>query len=630
MKTIKTFTNSLSLIFLLSTGILFGQTNIIIDGSFENHNTFGCDYNNGNSAFNAVFADVTAFGPRNEICIMKGNPCFGNSAPVGATKLGLAYNNVQVVDEADQISMNLTTPIIGGHNYKVSFWADALLYFSAGHGRVRVGVSNSNAAFGTPVVTSDIIYTVDDFVKYTYTFKAPHNADYLTTDVVDAETGRTWIHLDGYELEDLGPAAFVTTWETTAPAESITIPIVPISGYDFDVEWGDGSVTTGHGVSNPATHSYATPGQYQVSITGTFPRIYFNNTGDKDKILSVDQWGCNQWKSSMSRAFFGCSNLDILAPDTPDLSKIRVATLMFKNCTSLTGGLDDWDVSTLEYMQSMFENCTSLSGGLDNWDVSKVIYLSNMFKDASNYNGDISGWDVSKVRFMQGMFRNAGSFNQNIGAWPTTALSKTNLMFDGASAFDQDLSGWDVTPLTNASRMYSNSGMSIANYDATLTGWATQAINNNVPVGGHGVYYCSAEADRQALIDNNNWYFVGDDILCPGANRMGADALQFGEQLPFQNEAETSLEMRNKFATELNVYPNPVQDILNIELPLIKEDFALRLFDQLGQLIWQDTFKEGEDIVTLQTNDLELSNGTYLVQLQSKNTQQIKKIVLLK
>ena len=59
------------------------------------------------------------------------------------------------------------------------------------------------------------------------------------------------------------------------------------------------------------THTYTTPGTYMVSISGAFPRIYFNGAGffgddtDFEKILTVEQWGDIAW-TSMVKAFSGC------------------------------------------------------------------------------------------------------------------------------------------------------------------------------------------------------------------------------------------------------------------------------------------------------------------------------------
>ena len=83
---------------------------------------------------------------------------------------------------------------------------------------------------------------------------------------------------------------FITTWETTTTNETITIPTSNTSTYNYDIDWGDGNIDTN--VTGNITHMYTTPGIQTVSITGTFPRIYFNGLAvDRDKILTIEQWG---------------------------------------------------------------------------------------------------------------------------------------------------------------------------------------------------------------------------------------------------------------------------------------------------------------------------------------------------
>ena len=96
--------------------------------------------------------------------------------------------------------------------------------------------------------------------------------------------GKGWTITDGGKDTSGSCDAFITVWKTTAAGESITIPIAPGETYDYTINWGDGSAVES-GQTGNATHSYATAGEYDVSITGTFPRIYFNDTGDKDKNL---------------------------------------------------------------------------------------------------------------------------------------------------------------------------------------------------------------------------------------------------------------------------------------------------------------------------------------------------------
>ena len=66
-------------------------------------------------------------------------------------------------------------------------------------------------------------------------------------------------------------------------------------------------------------------------------------------------------------------------------------------------------------------------------------------------------------------------------------------MFKDASQFDQDLGAWDISYLVDAAGMFDNSGLSTANYDALLNGWAAQStINSGVALGAAGINYTTA------------------------------------------------------------------------------------------------------------------------------------------
>jgi hypothetical protein len=55
-------------------------------------------------------------------------------------------------------------------------------------------------------------------------------------------------------------------------------------------------------------------------------------------------------------------------------------------------------------------------------------------------------------------------------------------MFNGDTAFNQNLGSWNISHLTDATGMLTSSGLSVANMDATLDGWAAQAstVQSNV------------------------------------------------------------------------------------------------------------------------------------------------------
>ncbi|GAB5472410.1 MAG: hypothetical protein Mars2KO_05090 [Maribacter sp.] len=297
-----------------------------------------------------------------------------------------------------------------------------------------------------------------------------------------------WTITDGGKAVDcVVQRPFISAWETTTANESITIPTLG-GGYDYTVDWGDGTIENGFTAN--ATHTYAAPGVYDVSITGTFPQLFFNRQGDREKILSIVQWGDLEWRSRFS-AFAGCSNLDVTALDAPNLENATQLTNMFQDCTALVG-----------------------NDSFNDWNVSNVTEMPNMFQRAFLFNSDISGWDVGQVTNMTQMFREATSFDQSIGGWNTASVTRMTRMFQSLNGnpltFDQDLGAWDISSLTNATGMFDNTTLSTANYDALLIGWETldadeSIVPGNIIFSAGNSQFCLGEEARQNLIDNLGW-----------------------------------------------------------------------------------------------------------------------------
>uniref|UniRef100_UPI0025B8062F BspA family leucine-rich repeat surface protein n=1 Tax=Maribacter sp. TaxID=1897614 RepID=UPI0025B8062F len=142
--------------------------------------------------------------------------------------------------------------------------------------------------------------------------------------------------------------SFETTWNTTntstgsSAVNEITIPTNPGYTYNYNIDWGDGNIETN--VTGDITHIYASQGLHTILISGTFPSIYFNNTGDKLKIIEILAWGTIQWET-MENAFYGCENINFDAIDSPDLSQVSTLKNMFKNASSFNGIINNWNVS---------------------------------------------------------------------------------------------------------------------------------------------------------------------------------------------------------------------------------------------------------------------------------------------
>ncbi len=307
------------------------------------------------------------------------------------------------------------------------------------------------------------------------------------------------------------PAAdFFTTWETTVDGESITIPTTG-SGYNYNVDWGD---TTGSvGVTGNATHTYATAGIYTVIISGDFPRIYFQMASDPEKIRSVEHWGTRAW-TSMSGAFANTNNLVINATDIPNFSAMTNASSMFMGASQLTTipNINDWDVSTITNMASMFFG-TPFNADISDWDVSNVTNMNNMFGNASEFNQDISNWNTASLTLIESMFSYAVAFNQDISSWDVSQIDSTISLFSHAAAFDQNLAAWNIANVLAMHDMFVDSGMSTTNYDATLIGWATQAVESNVTFNAIGTQYCAAWQQHATFIATYNWTILDDGIV---------------------------------------------------------------------------------------------------------------------
>ncbi len=360
---------------------------------------------------------------------------------------------------------------------------------------------------------------------------------------------------------------FITTWKTDNPgtsnSTSITIPTLG-TGYNYDVDWNNDGTFDELGLTGNITHDFGTAGTYTIRIRGDFPRIYFFAGGDKEKLLSVDQWGNQQW-ISMEHAFHGCSNLVLNATDVPDLSMATNMGNMFFECISLNQNINNWDVSTITNMKELFKGCIIFNQPLDNWDVSAVTNMRSLFQDctafnqplntwdvglvtdmfrmfnnaenfnqnlnnwntssvitmwlmfanAFNFNGNITSWDTSNVTNMSMMFWKCDVFNQNIGTWDTGNVTNMNGMFSLATSFDQNLGNWNIQNLTNAGGMFTGVTLSTTNYDALLIGWQGQPHNNNVSFSGGNSQYCQGENARNILI-TDGWtvYDAGLDPTC--------------------------------------------------------------------------------------------------------------------
>ena len=290
-----------------------------------------------------------------------------------------------------------------------------------------------------------------------------------------AEAARTalinndaWLLTDGGVYVNPYGDAFVMEVETTGAAETFTLPAFNTGTYNAVVDWGDGTQDTITAFNDPLlVHTYADLGVHEIQITGSFPRIYFNNVGDKLKVLSVLNWGDTGF-TSLNNMFWGCSNLVSATSFSANTTGVTSTTRAFRDCTALTTvDVSGFDTSNAGIVQGMFRGCTSLT------------------------TVDVSGFDATKFSIIQSMFQDCPL---------STGL---------------DVSSWQIPLVTSAPDFMKGSGMDTAVYDQTLINWEAQPHQTNVRINfGTSLYTAggAAEAARTALINDSAWLLTDGGV----------------------------------------------------------------------------------------------------------------------
>ena len=408
-----------------------------------------------------------------------------NSPPVADAGPG------QIVHENQTATLSGTATDVNG---------DLLIYSWSHDSTLTIQLANSTSpstTFTAPAVDAD--------TEITFT---------LTADDGSANSTDTVL----VTVRDADDSDFVTTWETTAPGESITIP----ARGKYAVYWGDG--TADANARHSQTHEYDVPGNHTVRISKGITGINLNNHADASKLQSIDQWGEAKWRS-MHSSFKGASNMILHATDAPDLSRTTEMSYMFMHAGSFDGDLSGWDVSGVTGMSGMFYNANSFNGDLSGWDVSGVTGMTGMFYNANSFNGDLSGWDVSGVTGMTGMFYNANSFNGDLSGWDVSHVTDMYSMFSGASSFDGNISAWDVSSVTDMHGMFA----AAKSFNGDLSGWDVSGATDMTRM------FHNADSFEQNL---GPWYIVLDDAAIdhssiPGeVDRIAAQNSFLGGQNP--------------------------------------------------------------------------------------------------
>lgn len=184
------------------------------------------------------------------------------------------------------------------------------------------------------------------------------------------------------------------------------------------IEWGDGNSTTfsGAGEQTPQTHTYASPGVYEITIKNNgFANTLIGMKGFKGfedyetvnyhcKITKLKQWGDIAWRE-FGGMFAGANNMEYTGTKPNDIPRM---TNLFKG--------DPVDPVV---------------------GAPRFVTLSFMFAGAELYNQDLGDLDVREITSFASMFSGATAYNQDLSSWEP-------LVWTNINNFDQGTPNWTL------------------------------------------------------------------------------------------------------------------------------------------------------------------------------------------
>jgi hypothetical protein len=143
---------------------------------------------------------------------------------------------------------------------------------------------------------------------------------------------------------------------------------------------------------------------------------------------------------------------------------------------------------------------------------------------------------------MVDMFNNAGAYN-NGGkelTWSGTPPISNSMiaMFLEARSFNQNIGSWSLSSIVapGLENMLDNSGLSIANYDATLNGWVASDPPSGLILGASGLYYSGSGLNAYNILTNTyNWTIQDNGFIIIPCFKEGSKILTDKGYIPIQD-----------------------------------------------------------------------------------------------
>ena len=314
----------------------------------------------------------------------------------------------------------------------------------------------------------------------------------------------------------------------TSEDNQFTLPTTSIGStvYDYDVDWGDG-VVENITVSDSQTHTYSTAGIYTIKISGRFERIYFNNGGDKLKLIETVNFGDVGWRF-FAQAFNGCTNNVINPNCTGNFDLVTTAEVAWGNNTS-----NDFFPAIDMPLCTNFRACWS-NNNLTDFPLINMGSATNLQSAWSNNNLDtfpaidlpnatnfILTWDNNNLTDFP--LINMGSAtsmrstwsNNNLDTFPAIDLPNATNMSgaaEGAWANNGVMSSFSCRNFFNvsiATRLFFGTTLPTSDYSDILVTQRANNVNTGISFhGGNSKYNPAGGVAREELVSIQSWSII--------------------------------------------------------------------------------------------------------------------------
>ena len=266
--------------------------------------------------------------------------------------------------------------------------------------------------------------------------------------------------------------------EIASAGDTFTLPINTVDDADqyiqsFTADWGDDSTTeiTSYDDSG-ATHTYAAPGTYTITMTGKSELFAVQDVGDKAKIVKLNTFFGDIGFKKLN--FSGCSNLTGNIPTSfKNLRNLVDCGRLFRECRKISGNIPEdmfWNSPNITTFIDSFFN-SGLIGEIPEklfWYNPEVVNFGFTFSGYQNYMNFIGGipeklfWYNPEVVNFNGCFQ---ACDKLTGEIPEKLFWNNPKVTDFSSAFQicRNLTGsipeklfWNNPDVTDFSYVFMN------------------------------------------------------------------------------------------------------------------------------------------------------------------------------